>query len=195
MQRFGDRIGVLPGVTDLASFGGEDPVLRMMGKTGLGYIIVRDKDFARGDEEVRRMTAAANSEGVLVIAWETEAAQAAKLIEWSTRPGLWVSGNPDADVLKKMAVKRWRFALNWKAGSPAEDYAASFRKLKESAAGLRFLIGVPGPALEGFSPDLLKLAGLLAPKEMNEAQMMSGGLDELGQNFITLLREVRPPAL
>jgi hypothetical protein len=195
IQRFGDRIGVLPGVADLAAFDGQDPVLRMMGRAGLGFVIVRDKDFARGDEEVRRMTAAANAEGVLIIARETGADQTAKLVEWSTRPGLRVGGAPDEEVMKKMAGKRWRLALDWRAGMPAEEYAAAFGKIKEAAAGMELLVGIPGPALQGFSPDLLRLAGLLAPKEMSEAQMMRGGLDELGQDFINLLREVRPPSI
>jgi len=194
-QRFGDRVGVLPGVTDLSAFGGQDAVLRVMGRAGLGYIIVRDADFARGEEEVRRMAAAAGAEGVLVIALETGAGQTAKLVEWGSRPGLWITASPDAELLKKMAAKRWRLALSWKAGTPAGEYAAAFRKLKESAGPVRCLVGIPGPAVAGFSPDLLELARLLAPKEMSGSQMMSGGLDELGQNFISLLRELRPPAL
>jgi hypothetical protein len=195
VQRFGDRIGVLPGAGDLAAFDGQEAVLRLMGRAGLGFIVVRDKDFARGNDEVRRMTAAANAEGVLVIAGETGADQTAKLVEWSTRPGLLIGGAPDAGVIKKMAGKRWRLALGWSAGTPAGDYADVFRKTREAAAGMGMLVAIPGPALEGFSPELLTLAGLLAPKEMSESQMMTGGLDEFGQNLIRLLRELRPPAL
>jgi hypothetical protein len=193
IQRFGDRIGFLPGVMSIGPFGGHDAVLRLMGKAGLGFIIIWDPDFAR-EEEVRRMIAAANAEGVLVIAWDTEAARTAKLVEWSARPGLWITASPDAEVLKKMASKRWRLALVWEDGSSPEEYEAGFRKLKENASGLRLLVTGPALTVEGFSPDLLKLAKLLAPREMSESQIMGGGLDELGQNFITLLRELRPPA-
>ncbi len=194
IQRFGDRVGVLPGVTDLASLGGQDSVLRLLGRAGLGFVIVRDADFARSEADVRKMVEAAGAEGVLVIAWETGAAQTSKLVEWDTRPGLLLTAAPDAEVMKKLAPRRWRLAVPWKAGVSAEDYAASFRKLKEGGGAAAYLVAAPGLAVQGFSPDLIKLAGLLAPKEMTESQMMSGGLDALGQDFLTLLREIRPPA-
>lgn len=193
-QRFGDRVGVLPGVADLASFGGQDAVLRLMGRAGLGYIIVRDGDFVRGEDEVKRMIEAAGAEGVLVIAWQTEAARTAQLVEWSARPGLLVGGVPGADLLKKLAAKRWQLALDWKPGVPAEDCAAAVRKLREGEERIVALVKAPGLAVEGFSPDLVRLAGLLAPKEMSEAQMMSGGLDELGADFLRLVRQLKPAA-
>jgi len=114
-------------------------------------------------------------------------------LQWSARPGLWVTASPDPEVLKKVALKRWRLALDWKDGSSPEEYAAGIQNIKQSVPGLRLLVTGPGLTVEGFSPDLLKLAKLLAPKEMSESQIMGGGLDELGQNFITLLRELRPP--
>jgi hypothetical protein len=191
---FTDRFGILPGVADLAPFQGQDALLRLLGRAGLGYIVVRDADFGRGEDDLRRMIGAANAEGILVIAWETNGANGEKLLEWSTRPGLLVTASPDVEILKKMALKRWRLAYNWKTEMPPEEYAASFAQLKKDAGPVIILVQRSGAALSGFDPALIKLAGLLAPKEMNQALIQMGGMDEFGQALIQLLLELHPIA-
>jgi hypothetical protein len=191
IQRLGDRVCVLPGIPDLAALGGRDEMLRLLGRAGLGYVVVRDRDFARGDEEMKRMVAAANAEGVLIIAWETNTANSGKLVAWSTRPGLSVTAVPDAGVLKAITPKKWRLALDVKAGEPPEACAADVRKLAKELGARSLLLRLRPLAVKGFDPALIGLARALGPEEMTESQMMSGGLDEFGQNLIYLLRELR----
>lgn len=80
------------------------------------------------------------------------------------------------------------------SGTPPEEYAANFAKLKEDAGPGTILVQHGGSTLRGFDPASIKLVNLSAPKEMSEAQVMTGGLDELGQAFIQLLLKLRPPA-
>ena len=191
-QRFGEKIGVLAGITDIGKLAGHDFVLKMMGRSGLGFVAVRDKDFAEG-AALEKLIKAANDEGVLVIARLGDADNIKKILAMSSRPGLLVTEIPDGEILKALKQKRWRLALEWKSEMSAESYAAKFQSaLKELGPG-SMLIDKENLPLKGFPPEFLKLVTLTKPKEMNEGQMMSGGMDELGQNFLNLLREIRPP--
>lgn len=193
-QRYTDRIGVLPGITDLAALAGQDALLKLMGKAGLGFVTIRDEDLALNEDEARRMTAAANETGTLVIARTVQPAAAAKVIDWSAKPGLLVAeAMPDRELLAKMKAKRWRLALIWKTGQSAEDYAARFQQATKDMGAAMVLAQSEKYGLSGFAPSFLKFAGLVAPKELDEFQIMSGGLDGLGQMFIRLLQENRPP--
>lgn len=195
MQRFGgERIGILPGVADIAKLDGQEAVLRLMAKAGLGYILLQDKDFADGDEDALRMVAAANKEGVLVIARMADANNIAKVVDASTAPGLLVTEAPDAVVLEKMKLKRWRLAPVWAAGTKPEAYAAALDKFTKELTPPCVIVQGPKPAVSGFSPEMIGLISLIKPKEPTEQQLMQVSLDLLGQNFINMLYELRPPA-
>ncbi len=195
IQRFNDRIGVLPGITDLAPMQGQDAYLKLLGRAGLGYIIIRDADFARSEDELKRMIGAANAEGILAIAWKTNTENTTKLVGWSTRPGLLFTSAPDAGFIKKMMPTRWRLALDWESGTSPEEYAKNFAKIKTDAGPMGNLLVQRGSAaLKGFDPAFVKLADLMAPKQMSEAQSATGEINEFGQNFTQMLMELHPPA-
>ncbi len=194
-QRFGgERIGILPGVADIAKLDGQDAILKLMAKAGLGYIVVQDKDFADGGEPALRMVAAANKTGVLVIARMADANYIAKVVDASTAPGLLVTAAPDAAVLEKMKPKRWRLAPLWAVGMNPEAYAAALDRFSKDLTPPCVIVHGPRLGVSGFSPELIGLVSLIEPKQPTEQQIMTGGLDLLGQNFINLLYELRPPA-
>ena len=191
----GDRISVFPGVADVAKLQGQDALLKLLGKSGLGYILVRDKDYADGGGTVGRLLAAANEAGILVIARLDDPALAAKVIDASAAPGILMTAGAGADVLAKMKPKRWRLALEWKAGTTAADYAARLEGAIKELTPPCVIVQGPAPALAGLAPEMLALVGLIKPKEPAEHQIMQGSLEALGQNFVQMLYEVRPPAM
>jgi hypothetical protein len=75
-----------------------------------------------------------------------------------------------------------------------ENYAAKFQSAVKELGPSGILIDREDLPLKGFPPELVKLISLIKPKVMTESQMMSGGMDQLGQNFLNLLREIRPPS-
>ena len=190
-QRFGEKIGVLAGITDIGKLAGHDFLLKLMGRSGLGFVVVRDKDFAES-AVLERFIKVANEEGILVIARLGDAENLKKILAMSQRPGLLVADNPDAENFKGLKQKRWRFAPEWKAGMKAEDYAAKFQSAVKELGPSVVLIDREDSPLKGFPLELVKFISLTKPKEMTESQMMSGGMDQLGQNFLNLLREIRP---
>jgi hypothetical protein len=192
-QRFGEKIGVLAGITDIGRLAGHDFVLKMMGRSGLGFVVVRDKDFAEG-AVLERLIKAANEEGVLVIARLGDVDNIKKILATSLRSGLLVIDNLDAEIIKALKQKRWRLAPEWKSGMNPENYAAKFQSAVKELGPSGILIDREDLPLKGFPPELVKLISLIKPKVMTESQMMSGGMDQLGQNFLNLLREIRPPS-
>jgi hypothetical protein len=192
-QRFGgERIGLLPGVTNLANLDGQDALLRLMGSAGLGFILVQDKDFADGGETALRMVAAANASGVLVIARMADGKNVARLIEASKAPGLLISEAPDAAVMEQMKPKRWRLAPIWTVGTKPEAYAATLDKYQKELTPPCVIAQGPKPAISGFAPEMIGLVSLIKPKVPAEREIIQGSLDVLGQNFINMLYEVRP---
>lgn len=188
---YGPRVGIMPGITDLSALEGHDDVLKLLGRAGLGFITVRDEDLARNEEETRRMVAAANATGVLVIA-RLQPANAAKVLDWATQPGLLFGGMPDEAMVGKLQMHQWRLALEWKAGMTPEAYAGIYQQAVKSLGPRQVLAQAEGYSLKGFSPALIKLASLIGPKNWGIMEISSGGLDSLGQNFLTTLMYLRP---
>jgi hypothetical protein len=188
---YGPRVGVMPGIADLAALEGRDDMLKLLGGAGLGFIIVKDEDMARNEEETRRMIAAANASQVLVIA-RLQPANAAKVLDWATQPCLLVGGVPDEAMVGKMQMHQWRLALEWKAGMTPEDYAGLYQQAVKGLGPRQVLAQAEGYALKGFSPSLIKLASLIGPKNWGMMEISSGGLDSLGQNFLTTLLYLSP---
>lgn len=190
-QTYGARFGVLPGITDLAALAGRDDLLKIMGKAGLGFITIKDEDIARNEEETRRIMTAANEIGVLVIA-RVQPSNIGRVLEWSRRPGILVGDAPDDELTRKLKEHGWRLALDWQDGLTPEAYAGMYRQTTKTLGPMSVLAQAKYYGLQGFSPSLVRLASMLAPEELSERQVMTGGLDDFGQNFIQLLWMVAP---
>ena len=133
MRTGGDKITIFPGLTDLSRLGGELSLLKLMAKSGLGYVMVKDGDI-KDTPEFKELVRDCNEEGVLLIFKTSDPLKIKSILGLGTRPSLLIAEKLEGDILNSLKEKRWRVALGWPQGLPIEDFQKRLEGVRQAMA-------------------------------------------------------------
>ncbi len=180
------RISVVPGIDNLKKVLKDLKVLKLIAKSGLGYVLLKDDDF-ENISELKNAIKIFNDSGVLIFAKFSNPENIKAILESSSKPGIIISSKINPEIQNLMKNKRWGAGVIWEKGLSPEEYLKLMDGFKDVLGYENILILKDGVPYKDPGDDFLKLVSLLKSKNLKREQINK----MLGESIIDFLFQIK----
>lgn len=180
------KISIVPGIDNLKGLSKDLKVLKLIAKSGLGYVLLKDDDF-ENISELKNTVKILNDSSVLIFAKFLNPENIKALVESSSKPGIVICSKIDSEIQNLMKNKKWGVGVIWEKGLSPEEYLKLLDGFKDGLGYENILILKDGVPLKELGDDFLKLVSFLKGKNLKREQINK----MLGETIIDLLFQIK----
>jgi len=180
------RLSILLGIEEIKGITKDLRVLKLLSKGGLGYVVLKDKDF-ENQSELKMAVKIFNDSGIVIFVNSSSASYIKEIIEESKKPGIVLSDNIEPDIQKLVKDKKWKLGICWKKEQSAEEFAKVLDSFKDGLDYGNILIFKENLPFSNLGDEFLKLISHLKGKNLKREEI--NGM--LGQGLADLLYQIK----
>ncbi len=180
------RLSILLGIEDIKGISKDLRILKLLSKGGLGYVVLKDKDF-ENSQELKKGIKILNDSGILIFVKSSTSDYLKEVIEVSTKPGIILSSSFEPEIQKLMKEKKWKAGIPWKKEQSPEEFLKVLDALKDGLGYGNIIIFKEDLPFANPDDEFLKMISLLKGKNLKREEI--NGM--LGQGLIDLLYQIK----